>query len=62
MEKEFKELNVGKIKDAQKASKYCSAPDRRSAFLQGFRFARNNLQRQKGIILGVKKYGIKVKH
>ena len=41
-----KHLSVGKIKEAKNASKVRFIKDSKS-FLQGWRFARNNLQKQK---------------
>lgn len=40
-------LNVGKIKNAEGASNMTRARTKRGAFLEGFRYARNNLQHQK---------------
>lgn len=47
----FLGLNVGKIKDAENASKKCRTNNIQKAFMQGFRFARNNLQTQKSDFL-----------
>lgn len=47
MEQELQKLNVGKIKEAEKFSHFARG-NRQQAFMQGFRFARNNLQKQKG--------------
>lgn len=40
-------LGVGKEKGAELSSKMCQAKDKQDAFLQGWRFARNNLQNSK---------------
>lgn len=47
----FLGLNVGKIKDAENASHMCRTNNTQKAFMQGFRFARNNLQTQKSDFL-----------
>lgn len=51
MNEKLKQINVGKIKDAEKASKWWFKKTEREAFMQGFRFARNNLQKQKVLLI-----------
>lgn len=45
---ELKKLNVGTLKEAKKAS--IRHGKKQDIFLEGWRFARNNLQKQKGKI------------
>ena len=44
---EWIKISCGHIKDAEKACKRLS-PEKQVFFMEGFRFARNNLQKEKG--------------
>lgn len=48
---EIEKLHVGKRDYAEASSKRCKAATIQGAFLEGFRFARNSLQRRKSALL-----------